>query len=107
MFHTETCLHFTRRSRAGESYRFDCFFITVASWATEKQAQFAWKLAAIACLEGWTFEERKETEQSFENAPRIYHSLCFSVHPWQGERVAFTFYPADAAKFDHTLLERG
>ena len=107
MFHTETCLFFTRKNGAGESYELDCFFITVASWATEKQAQFAWKLATIAVAEGWTFEERKETEESFNLAPRIYSSLRFSVAPWQGKRLSFNFYPADAAEFDHTLLERG
>ena len=107
MFHTETCLHFTRRSGVGESYRFDSFFITVASWATQEQANLAWKVATIAAAEGWSLEERKEAEESFENAPRIYPSLCFSVHPMREERVAFTFYPAQAATFDHTLLERG
>lgn len=105
--HTETYLFFTRKSEAGESYRLDFFFVTIASWATKEQVNFAFKMATIAVVEGWSLEERKVKEESFDFASSIYHSLRFSVSPWQGEKLSFSFHPADQATFNSSVLQRG
>ena len=90
-------------AREGE-LKFDLFFIYICSWATKEQVDLAWKVATIALLEGWTLKNRKEYEES-DTVASLCHSLRFGVKFWREEFSYFEFFPADVAKFDHSLLE--
>lgn len=86
-----------------EEYKFDLFFIDICSWATKEQTNFAWKVATIALLEGWTLKSRKEEEES-DIVASLCHSIQFRVKFWREEKSCFEFFPADVAKFDTSLL---